>query len=245
MIVESVGHNFMLRLPNLPVKGPALLIDAPDPWLLAYRSRSRSPGRGRRRTCSCVRPGTPPSAVSTLQRAGCGLGVRSPAPSLSSVLCGAHHAHLDADRGAHVPNDTTRRAPYRSTRHRGPKRARADPLHGAPRRSAHSFTCRCGVYLVYVGRRARQREQRAEEVARAPRDRMARVQVTDETWAAYRASLGATPVSVALGKLVDREVATHRRRTAENAEEVRDAVRSARIVADELSSLIARLETKA
>jgi hypothetical protein len=74
---------------------------------------------------------------------------------------------------------------------------------------------------------------------------MARVQVTDGTWAAYRASLGARPVSVALGKLVEREVASYRRRTADNTEEVRDAVRDARIVADELASLIARLEAKA
>ena len=33
--------------------------------------------------------------------------------------------------------------------------------------------------------------------ARAPRDRMARVQVSDETWAVYRTGLGTTPVSVA------------------------------------------------
>jgi hypothetical protein len=59
---------------------------------------------------------------------------------------------------------------------------------------------------------------------------MARVQVSDETWAAYRASLGTTPVSVALGKLVEREVASHHRRSALDA----DAV---------LASLIARLET--
>src|ERR1019366_4926761 len=54
---------------------------------------------------------------------------------------------------------------------------------------------------IRMGRRGRQREQRAHERARVPRDRMARVQVTDETWAAYRSALVTTPVSVALGKL--------------------------------------------
>jgi hypothetical protein len=40
---------------------------------------------------------------------------------------------------------------------------------------------------------------------------MARVQVSDEVWAAYRAQLGTTPVSVGLGRLVEREVARRRR----------------------------------
>jgi hypothetical protein len=71
---------------------------------------------------------------------------------------------------------------------------------------------------------------------------MARVCVSDETWSAYRAVLGSTPVSVALGKLVEREVAAHRRRTALDADGVREAVRDARLVADELASLIVRLE---
>ena len=71
---------------------------------------------------------------------------------------------------------------------------------------------------------------------------MARVQVKDETWAAYRAGLGTTPVSVALGRLVEREVASHRRRTALDAEGVREAVHEARSVAGELENLIRRLE---
>jgi hypothetical protein len=74
---------------------------------------------------------------------------------------------------------------------------------------------------------------------------MARVQVSDETWAAYRASLGTTPVSVALGKLVEREVARHRRRTAADDDGIRDAEDDGRAVAHELSSLIARLEPRA
>lgn len=71
---------------------------------------------------------------------------------------------------------------------------------------------------------------------------MARVYVSDETWSAYRAVLGSTPVSVALGNLVEWEVAAHRRRTAFDADGVREAVQDARLVADELASLIARLE---
>jgi len=71
---------------------------------------------------------------------------------------------------------------------------------------------------------------------------MARVHVSDDTWIAYRAVLGSTPVSVALGKLVEREVAAHHRRTALGGEGVRDAVQDARRVAEELQTLIRRLE---
>ena len=46
----------------------------------------------------------------------------------------------------------------------------------------------------------------------------------------------------ALGKLVEREVAAHHRRTAMDAEGVRDAVEDARQVAEELQTLIGRLE---
>jgi hypothetical protein len=72
---------------------------------------------------------------------------------------------------------------------------------------------------------------------------MARVQVSDETWSAFRAGLGAMPASVALGRLVEREVAARRRRAAPDAERVRDAVVEARVVAAELQALIGRLET--
>jgi len=92
------------------------------------------------------------------------------------------------------------------------------------------------------GRRARQRQQQALERVRAPRDRMARVQISDEMWAAYRASLGSVPVSVALGRLVEREVGRHRRRTAIDADAVHEAVEDARGVAQELVALITRLE---
>jgi len=66
------------------------------------------------------------------------------------------------------------------------------------RAPAHSFTVRCVVYVAYIGRRRRQVEQRHRERERSRdiRERMARVQVGDETWAAYRVALGATPVSL-------------------------------------------------
>ena len=71
---------------------------------------------------------------------------------------------------------------------------------------------------------------------------MARVQVSDEVWATYRASLGPTPVSVALGKLVTREVGRAARRSASDADGARLALEDARRLSDELASLIARLE---
>ena len=74
---------------------------------------------------------------------------------------------------------------------------------------------------------------------------MARVQVSNEVWTAYRASLGATPVSVALGELVRREVGRSARRSASDLASVRIALEDARQLSDELASLIARLERAA
>jgi hypothetical protein len=71
---------------------------------------------------------------------------------------------------------------------------------------------------------------------------MARVQVSDEVWAAYRAGLGATPVSVALGELVRREVGRSARRSASDLQRVRIALEDARQLSGELASLIVQLE---
>jgi hypothetical protein len=71
---------------------------------------------------------------------------------------------------------------------------------------------------------------------------MARVHVSDETWSAFRAGLGSTPASVALGRLVERDVAAVRRRNVPDAEAVDDAVQEARAIAEELAQLIGRLE---
>lgn len=114
----------------------------------------------------------------------------------------------------------------------------------APPRSAshHTVALRDIVYAVDVGRRGRQRSEQARAEAATPVDRMARVHVSDETWAAFRAQLGVTPVSVGLGRLVERSVAQESRRSASDPQGVRVALDDARTVAKELESLIARLE---
>ena len=71
---------------------------------------------------------------------------------------------------------------------------------------------------------------------------MARVQVSDETWTAFRTALGSKPVSAALGELVEREVGRQRRLSAGDAESVRLALADARGLANELQLLINRLE---
>lgn len=71
---------------------------------------------------------------------------------------------------------------------------------------------------------------------------MARVQVSDETWTRFRAGLAGTPVSVALGRLVERDVASRHRREAADAGGLKQAADDARLVVDELSELIYRLE---
>jgi hypothetical protein len=71
---------------------------------------------------------------------------------------------------------------------------------------------------------------------------MTRVQVRDEVWGAYRAGLGATPVSVALGELVRREVGRNARRRASDVAGVRLALNDARELAHELGVHIARRE---
>ena len=107
------------------------------------------------------------------------------------------------------------------------------------------------IRCIQMGRRGRQRVQRTEN-ATAPtastngagpaRDRMARVQVSDEVWSAFRAGLGATPASVALGRLVEREVAQRRRRTEPDPAAMRDAVNEAKVVIDELRALVDRVD---
>jgi hypothetical protein len=95
--------------------------------------------------------------------------------------------------------------------------------------------------LVYMSKQRRLRPERAAKQAADPRDHIARV-VSDEVWAAFRAGLGTTPVNVALGELVRREVGRQARRSANDAGGIRLALADAREVADELASLIARFE---
>ena len=107
------------------------------------------------------------------------------------------------------------------------------------------------IRCIQVGRRGRQRVQRIENAASPAgsthgagqtRDRMARVQVSDDVWSAFRAGLGATPASVALGRLVEREVAQRRRRTEPDPAAMREAVNEARVVIDELRALVDRVD---
>ncbi len=74
---------------------------------------------------------------------------------------------------------------------------------------------------------------------------MARVQISDEVWTSFRAHLGATPINVALGELVEREVGRQRRRSASTGEEIALALEDAHTVASELQGLIARFEQMA
>jgi hypothetical protein len=96
--------------------------------------------------------------------------------------------------------------------------------------------------FVYVSKQRRLRAERAAKHVDDQRDRIARVQVSDEVWAAFRAGLGTTPVNVALGELVRREVARKARRSASDAGGIRVALADAREVVNELTSMIARLE---
>jgi hypothetical protein len=96
--------------------------------------------------------------------------------------------------------------------------------------------------LVYVSKQRRLRAERAARKHADQRDRRARVQVSDEIWAAFRAGLGTSPVNVALGELVKREVGRKARRSADDAGGIQVALADAREVSDELTSLIARLE---
>jgi hypothetical protein len=96
--------------------------------------------------------------------------------------------------------------------------------------------------LVYVGKQRRLLAERAATEAADQRDHIARVQVSDEVWATFKAGLGTTTVNVALGELVRREVGRNARRSANDAGAIRVALADAREVADELTSLIARLE---
>src|SRR5262249_9435559 len=123
----------------------------------------------------------------------------------------------------------------------------AAQLRSPPARSAPRHTVAPAMHrkLVYVSKQRRLRAQRVAKESAGQRDRMARVQVSDEIWAAFRGGLGTTPVNVALGELVGREVARKARRSATDSGRIRIALADAREVADELASLIARLERAA
>jgi predicted DNA-binding protein (UPF0278 family) len=102
-----------------------------------------------------------------------------------------------------------------------------------------------------MGRRSRQiKEQReASAAATAKRDRMARVQVDDATWADFRALAGYRPVSEVLGALVTREVERYRSRRLREGElddrEVVEALDRAKEQQADLIAIVERLEAAA
>lgn len=103
-----------------------------------------------------------------------------------------------------------------------------------------------------MGRRGRQRSKRPESVAgrHTPETvRMARVRVDDETWATFRALLGARSISEALGDLVAQEVRRHQSRwlqeQAVEPRELLDAIDRARTQQADLDVLVRRLEALA
>jgi DTW domain-containing protein YfiP len=102
-----------------------------------------------------------------------------------------------------------------------------------------------------MGKRSRQVKQQREGAAAATtkRDRMARVQVDDATWADFRKMVGYRPVSEVLGELVTREVERYRSRRLREGElddrEVVEALERARAQQQDLQAIVERLERAA
>lgn len=102
-----------------------------------------------------------------------------------------------------------------------------------------------------MGRRSRQvKEQRETDAAKnTRRDRMARVQVDDATWAEFRALVGYRPVSQVLGDLVTREVERYRSKRLRGGQlddrEVVEALERAREQQADLMAIMERLERSA
>src|SRR5918997_952004 len=102
-----------------------------------------------------------------------------------------------------------------------------------------------------MGRRSRQVKQQREAATATTtkRDRMARVQVDDATWADFRALAGYRPVSEVLGELVTREVERYRSRRLREGElddrELVEALDRAREQQADLMAIVERLERAA
>jgi DNA polymerase III epsilon subunit-like protein len=75
---------------------------------------------------------------------------------------------------------------------------------------------------------------------------MARVRVTDEIWAEFRAAVGWMPINLYLGELVSREVERERSRSLRAGKladrEVIDALERARELHEQLSAIVEWLE---
>lgn len=100
---------------------------------------------------------------------------------------------------------------------------------------------------------ARRRKRRSAKAGRsskpaAERDHMARVRVSEEVWADFRAAAGQAPLNLLLGKLVEREVDRYRSKrlregTLDDAQLLDALERAAELQAD-LAALVARLERR-
>ncbi len=75
---------------------------------------------------------------------------------------------------------------------------------------------------------------------------MARVAVSDDVWADFRAAIGRRPISKVLGELVEREVQRYRSRRLRDGEldarELVDALERARMQQADLDAILRRLE---
>lgn len=78
------------------------------------------------------------------------------------------------------------------------------------------------------------------------RDRMARVQVTDDVWGDFRALAGYKPMSELLGELVTREVERYRSQKLRAGQleprELLEALERARDQQEDLAAIVSRLE---
>lgn len=99
----------------------------------------------------------------------------------------------------------------------------------------------------------RKRSKRAAKRGRPPaviddRDHMARVHVSDQVWAEFRASTGRRSISLVLGDLVQREVDRHRSQQLREGSlddvELVEALERPRELHDEQVELVARIERR-
>lgn len=101
-----------------------------------------------------------------------------------------------------------------------------------------------------MGRRARQRarDDATRGLPSDVRDHMARIAVSDEVWADFRAAAGQRPISSVLAEMVEREVHRHRQRRvrdgAADDHEVLAALAEARELRDDLAEIVARLDRR-
>ena len=97
-------------------------------------------------------------------------------------------------------------------------------------------------------RRKRSAERQLPKSPAPPVDRIARVRASDATWAQFRLACGDTPITLALGRLVELEVARHQARRAREGslddEELRDALEYGRELQDGLDAIVERIETR-